>query len=86
LRASSATLKISTFPKNGQGAKKAMPATSLQELIASLKANTSAAKPPAAPDWVHEIKHDGYRLIARRDGDAVRLNGAPGGSGAAADA
>jgi ATP-dependent DNA ligase len=23
-------------------------------------------KPPAGPDWVHEIKHDGYRLIARR--------------------
>jgi hypothetical protein len=21
-----------------------------------------------APGWVHEIKHDGYRLIARRDG------------------
>jgi ATP-dependent DNA ligase len=19
------------------------------------------------PDWVHEIKHDGYRLMARRD-------------------
>jgi hypothetical protein len=23
--------------------------------------------------WVHEIKHDGYRLIVRRDGEAVRL-------------
>jgi hypothetical protein len=22
---------------------------------------------------VHEIKHDGYRLIVRRDGDTVRL-------------
>jgi bifunctional non-homologous end joining protein LigD len=32
-----------------------------------------AAKPPAGPDWVHEIKHDGYRLIVRRDGPAVRL-------------
>ena len=28
---------------------------------------------PAGPDWVHEIKHDGYRLQVRRDGDAVRL-------------
>ena len=27
-----------------------------------------AAKPPSGPDWVHEIKHDGYRLIVRRDG------------------
>jgi ATP-dependent DNA ligase len=34
---------------------------------------TRATKPPAGPDWVHEIKHDGYRLIVRRDGDTVRL-------------
>jgi bifunctional non-homologous end joining protein LigD len=34
---------------------------------------TLAAKAPSGPDWVHEIKHDGYRLIARRDGKAVRL-------------
>jgi bifunctional non-homologous end joining protein LigD len=34
---------------------------------------TRAAKPPAGPGWVHEIKHDGYRLQVRRDGDAVRL-------------
>jgi bifunctional non-homologous end joining protein LigD len=32
-----------------------------------------AHKPPAGPQWVHEIKHDGYRLIARRDGERVRL-------------
>jgi bifunctional non-homologous end joining protein LigD len=29
--------------------------------------------PPAGADWVHEIKHDGYRMIVRRDGDSVRL-------------
>jgi ATP-dependent DNA ligase len=34
---------------------------------------TRAVKPPSGPDWVHEIKHDGYRLQVRRDGDAVRL-------------
>jgi bifunctional non-homologous end joining protein LigD len=34
---------------------------------------TRATKPPAGPDWVHEIKHDGYRLQVRRDGEAVRL-------------
>jgi len=34
---------------------------------------TLAAKPPSGPDWVHEIKHDGYRLIVRRDGRSVRL-------------
>jgi hypothetical protein len=25
-------------------------------------------KPPAGPEWVHELKHDGYRLIVRHDG------------------
>jgi hypothetical protein len=29
---------------------------------------TLAPKPPAGADWVHEVKHDGYRLI-----EAVRL-------------
>ena len=28
---------------------------------------------PAGADWVHEIKHDGYRLQVRRDGNTVRL-------------
>jgi bifunctional non-homologous end joining protein LigD len=32
-----------------------------------------AHKPPSGPDWVHEVKHDGHRLIVRRDGEAVRL-------------
>jgi hypothetical protein len=30
-------------------------------------------KPTSGSAWVHEIKHDGYRLIARRDGNRVRL-------------
>jgi bifunctional non-homologous end joining protein LigD len=30
-------------------------------------------KVPAGPDWIHEIKHDGYRLIVQRDGKRVRL-------------
>jgi len=28
---------------------------------------------PSGPQWVHEIKHDGYRLICRREGDRVRV-------------
>jgi bifunctional non-homologous end joining protein LigD len=32
-----------------------------------------ASKLPSGADWVHEIKHDGYRLIVRRDGPTVRL-------------
>ena len=30
---------------------------------------TLAAKAPSGPDWVHEIKHDGYRLFTRRGHD-----------------
>jgi ATP-dependent DNA ligase len=26
-----------------------------------------ADRPPSGPDWIHEIKHDGYRLMVRRD-------------------
>lgn len=28
---------------------------------------------PVGPDWLHEIKHDGYRLILRRAGDLVQV-------------
>jgi bifunctional non-homologous end joining protein LigD len=34
---------------------------------------TRAHRVPSGPGCVHEIKHDGYRLQVRRDGDAVRL-------------
>jgi ATP-dependent DNA ligase len=30
-------------------------------------------KVPETPDWLHEIKYDGYRLRVERDGDRVRL-------------
>ena len=32
-----------------------------------------AEHPPSGPGWVHEIKHDGFRLMARRDAAGVRL-------------
>jgi ATP-dependent DNA ligase len=32
-----------------------------------------ASTPPSGAGWVHEIKHDGYRMIVRRDGAAVRI-------------
>jgi ATP-dependent DNA ligase len=32
-----------------------------------------AERPPSGPDWLHEIKHDGFRIIARRDANGVRL-------------
>jgi bifunctional non-homologous end joining protein LigD len=34
---------------------------------------TEGRRPPFGPGWLHEIKHDGYRLIVRRDGDHVCL-------------
>jgi hypothetical protein len=32
-----------------------------------------ADHPPTGPGWLHEIKHDGFRLMARRDAASVRL-------------
>ena len=32
-----------------------------------------AKAPPSGPSWLHEIKHDGFRIMARRDGAGVRL-------------
>jgi ATP-dependent DNA ligase len=32
-----------------------------------------AKTPPSGPGWLHEIKHDGFRIMARRDGAGVRL-------------
>jgi bifunctional non-homologous end joining protein LigD len=33
---------------------------------------------PSGGLWVHEIKHDGFRIIARKDGPRVRLYSRPG--------
>jgi bifunctional non-homologous end joining protein LigD len=34
---------------------------------------TRSTSVPNTPDWLHEIKYDGYRLRVERDGDRVRL-------------
>jgi bifunctional non-homologous end joining protein LigD len=34
---------------------------------------TKADKVPAGPDWLHEVKYDGYRMMVIRDQDRVRL-------------
>jgi bifunctional non-homologous end joining protein LigD len=36
-------------------------------------APTLSDKPPSGPLWLHEIKHDGYRITAHKKGDRVRL-------------
>jgi ATP-dependent DNA ligase len=33
----------------------------------------SAREPPSGLGWLHEIKHDGFRILAHRQGRAVRL-------------
>jgi bifunctional non-homologous end joining protein LigD len=30
-------------------------------------------EPPSGDGWLHEIKHDGFRIIGRRDADSVHL-------------
>jgi bifunctional non-homologous end joining protein LigD len=39
---------------------------------------TSAPLPPSGESWLHEIKHDGFRVIARKVGERVRLYSRPG--------
>jgi bifunctional non-homologous end joining protein LigD len=34
---------------------------------------TLSDKAPSGPQWIHEIKHDGYRILACKSGDTVRL-------------
>src|SRR5215216_3370240 len=34
---------------------------------------TRGTRVPNRPDWLHEIKHDGYRLIVQREGKRLRL-------------
>jgi bifunctional non-homologous end joining protein LigD len=34
---------------------------------------TKAKEPPRGGLWLHEIKHDGFRLMVRRDGAGIRL-------------
>ncbi len=45
-----------------------MPAGFIQPALPTL-----VDSPPGGPQWFHEIKHDGYRLIAPKEHDAVRL-------------
>jgi ATP-dependent DNA ligase len=39
---------------------------------------SSAPRPPSGKPWLHEIKHDGFRVIARKDGARVKLYSRPG--------
>jgi ATP-dependent DNA ligase len=37
-----------------------------------------APRPPSGALWLHEIKHDGFRVMARKAGERVRLYSRPG--------
>jgi len=39
---------------------------------------TKTHEPPSGGLWIHEIKHDGFRIIARKNGARVRLYSRPG--------
>jgi ATP-dependent DNA ligase len=39
---------------------------------------TNASAPPSGKLWLHEIKHDGFRVMARKAGERVRLYSRPG--------
>jgi hypothetical protein len=35
---------------------------------------SSAEQPPSGPGWVHEIKHDGFRVMVRHDARLADLS------------
>jgi bifunctional non-homologous end joining protein LigD len=51
-----------------RGARKGLLPTFLEPSLAS-----PCEKPPTGAKWIHEIKHDGYRIQARIDGGTARL-------------
>jgi bifunctional non-homologous end joining protein LigD len=55
-------------PASLKGARKAPLPGAIRPQLAS-----PAARVPDSDDWLHEIKFDGYRTIARLDADVVRL-------------
>src|SRR5215467_7812893 len=34
---------------------------------------TLVARPPAGAGWLHEVKHDGFRVLARKQGERVQI-------------
>jgi bifunctional non-homologous end joining protein LigD len=39
---------------------------------------TGSKAPPTGKQWLHEIKHDGFRIIARKQDNRVKLYSRPG--------
>jgi bifunctional non-homologous end joining protein LigD len=69
-RAAAARGRKRILPDAGKiaGARKGLLPTFLEPSLAS-----PSDKPPSGPKWIHEIKHDGYRIQARINGRETRL-------------
>jgi bifunctional non-homologous end joining protein LigD len=69
-RAAAATMSKIVLPNISKirGARKGLLPAFLEPSLAS-----PCEKPPSGPKWIHEIKHDGYRMQARIDGPIIRL-------------
>jgi bifunctional non-homologous end joining protein LigD len=35
-------------------------------------------RPPAGPGWLHEVKHDGFRILALKQGEQAKVWSRPG--------
>jgi ATP-dependent DNA ligase len=67
-------LVLTVAPRYHKSLVHAYPSRRLRPALPSDKAQ----EPPAGAGWLHEIKHDGFRVIARKDGPKVRLYSRPG--------
>ena len=68
LEKNTARQESSIKPSSIKGAKKAAFPGFVEPCLALL-----VEKPPAGDGWLHEIKFDGYRLMAALDGESIRL-------------
>src|SRR5947207_5135299 len=74
LRLSLVTCPIALFPATSESEKISFNQINKKtgHRIRYLKVDADTAV-PAGSDWIHEIKHDGYRLTVHREGKRVRL-------------
>jgi len=68
------SVKHKAMPRRKQSAQQAAaPAAKLPATLSPQLATLVDAPPPDAQDWIFEVKFDGYRILARCDGDQVAL-------------
>jgi bifunctional non-homologous end joining protein LigD len=49
------------------------PISSRMRMAYELCLATAGKQVPSGPDWIQEVKHDGYRMLVIRETDRVRL-------------